>query len=184
MKAIILKFLVLTASAFVLGAPQPPPSDAADLHGALAKRDGKLNCGNFASGNKNTAKELVNNLNNYNKAHIAPRSCHRMQCKDTTAVYVCNDNRHALDMRSKDVYNRAVNILEHCCGSDLPYWKNGLAYPAVGGQQWTDALGGNWNVVVGYGNCRHPTSQPPNEVGGWGVNGPGCTRGSLCSGRC
>lgn len=41
---------------------------------------------------------------------------------------------------------------------------------AIGGQQFTDALGGNWNVVLGYADCNHPASQKPSTIGGWGIN--------------
>lgn len=86
-------------------------------------------------------------------------------------------------MTSRDVYNRGINIVNNCCLQD-GYWNWNYPFTPVGGQQWTDALGGNWNVIMGYGNCNHPSSQPPNEVGGWGVNGKGCTKITKCIGKC
>lgn len=40
----------------------------------------------------------------------------------------------------------------------------------MAGQQFTDALGGDWNVVIGYADCDQDVSQKPSDVGGWGVN--------------
>lgn len=49
----------------------------------------------------------------------------------------------------------------------------------MAGQQFTDAVGGNWNVVIGYGNCKHSSTQKPSDIGGWGVNGIGCAKRTL-----
>lgn len=39
------------------------------------------------------ARHLVDNLRNNNWHTISPHGCYRAQCKDTTAVYVCNVSR-------------------------------------------------------------------------------------------
>lgn len=67
-------------------------------------------------------------------------------------------------------------IKSKCCWLD----EHGaiLGYQHMAGQQFTDAVGGNWNVIIGYGNCRHPSTEKPSVVGGWGVNGVGCQKKS------
>lgn len=72
-----------------------------------------------------------------------------------------------------EIYKHGHNIEVMCCfktntGANL--WED-----YIGGQQFTDANGGGWNVVIGYANCQHSPMQKPSDIGGWGVN-PICMR--------
>lgn len=71
-------------------------------------------------------------------------------------------------MTGNEIAKHAINIVERCCTYSATGSKFYSYYMA--GQQFTDALGGNWNVVVGYANCNHDASQKPSDIGGWGVN--------------
>lgn len=71
-------------------------------------------------------------------------------------------------MSGRDIENHAHNILQRCCIHDA---SGGWLYgSSTAGQQFTDANGGNWNVVVGYADCNHAASEKPGNIGGWGVN--------------
>lgn len=77
-------------------------------------------------------------------------------------------------MHGNEITKHADNILNGCCMYSAD--KRQIYGDQMAGQQFTDAVGGNWNVVIGYGNCNHPSTEKPSAVGGWGVNGPGCQR--------
>lgn len=54
---------------------------------------GKLYCGNFANANGHMAVSLVSALGNSLKGHsypVAAHGCNRVNCWDTSGVYVCN----------------------------------------------------------------------------------------------
>lgn len=85
------------------------------------------------------------------------------------------DNKYPLTLAGREITKHSMNILDNCCwyGADgKQLW--GLA---MSGQQFTDALGGGWNVIIGYGHCGHPATQKPSTIGGWGVN-KSCARWS------
>lgn len=64
------------------------------------------------------------------------------------------------------------SALDRCCIHSAD--NKQIAYSKMAGQQFAHAIGGNSNVVIGYGNYNHLSKQKPSDVGGWGVNGPGC----------
>lgn len=78
------------------------------------------------------------------------------------------DNFYALPVTGAEIAKHAINIVQRCCINSASGSK--LYGHSMAGQQFTDAVGGNWNVIVGYANCNHAATQKPSDLGGWGVN--------------
>lgn len=118
-------------------------TDASDPR--LQRRNGQLWCGMFASADFGNAHQLVGNLRtNPNRVNsIAAHGCKRVQCMNTSGIYVCNDRNSAMTLTNGDVYAHTYTILNQCCIHNIfgTYDNQRQA----GGQQFTDALGGGWN---------------------------------------
>ncbi|KAK1834438.1 hypothetical protein QBC39DRAFT_369334 [Podospora conica] len=93
------------------------------------------------------------------------RTCRKIVCRNTSAVYICNDNDHDVNPTCTDVAAEAMKIVDNCCGGGS--YKAGLS-----GQRFTEA---GYNVVVAFGNCQHgidsdnPGMGPAEDP--WGPNG-------------
>ncbi|KAJ4408039.1 hypothetical protein N0V82_009778 [Gnomoniopsis sp. IMI 355080] len=152
-------------------------TDAGDPR--LQKRNGELYCGTFASADFYNGHELVRNMiNSPTDQHtIAANGCLRTSCMNTSGVYVCNDRSGALTVTNAQIDEHVKNILGRCCMHN----KNGQAdeQKQSGGQQFTDALGGGWNVILAYANCNHDATQKPSTYNGGTVNGIGCLPASF-----
>ncbi|KAF3760449.1 hypothetical protein M406DRAFT_72943 [Cryphonectria parasitica EP155] len=180
MRSFIIETVVIAAWALGLVAAGPvgeSPAgvvetrvDNTGLHDrSLEPRNGMLYCGNFASGNGAMANELLAEVMNENTLHtIGATGCLRVKCRDTTAIYACNDNPHSITIKGKEIEVHGENILQRCC---IHSSTGSMLYGySMAGQQFTNADGGNWNVIIGYGDCNHSDTEKPSVLGGWGVN--------------
>lgn len=90
---ITLALLGLLAGNTVLAAPSVEERAVTKSH------DGTLVCGNFATGTKKDVYNLTNDLSDGGKIGnkrftVGPRSCQRIHCWNTSAVYICNVHYH------------------------------------------------------------------------------------------
>lgn len=58
----------------------------------------------------------------------------------------------------------------------------GHQYFGQSGQRFYTGMGLNFNIAVGYGNCRDPVNIKPSNAQGWDVNGV-CMGGVKVPGR-
>ncbi|KAK0615285.1 hypothetical protein B0T17DRAFT_657485 [Bombardia bombarda] len=127
-----------------------------------------LVCGTFSTGDRNRLYDLIfHDIGVQNRACTTPaKMCRRHSCKDTSAIYVCNDNDFDIAPNCMyDVARLAVYPYDNCCRGTNP--RKGMS-----GQQFSNQ---GWNVIIGYGNCNHDKDQDrpskgPN--GDLGPNGP------------
>lgn len=70
-------------------------------------------------------------------------------------------------------------ISDNCCRDDY----SGLSSYNTGqsGQKFFQAMGVNFNIAVGYGNCNDPVNIRPDHAEGWDVN-PVCMGGVMVPG--
>lgn len=145
----------------------------------LNKRNGMLYCGSFMPANYRDASYLVEDMGNShpNTYHsVDAHGCRRVACNNTSAVYVCNDRSTGLSLNNAEIVKHTVTIRQKCCIHNA---YGGLDEQAQSeGQQFTDALGGNFNVIIAYGNCNHADTRKPDTyghpTGAKNVNGWGC----------
>lgn len=129
-------------------------------------------CGVFAAASRYDEIDLIDPLGQTawsstgyqgNQEWTIPASaCYRVQCMNTSAVYVCNDNTSELVLKGKQIYPVAKMVTNNCCSAGSKQ---------VAGQQFTQW---GWNVVIGYGNCKHDVYQKPSTMNGFGINGDTC----------
>ncbi|KAL1883344.1 hypothetical protein Daus18300_000402 [Diaporthe australafricana] len=127
---------------------------------------GRVICGRFANADGPMAKDLIRSLENKDKDKtwdVGPGACNRVTCWDTSAIYVCNDNKFKITVRGEEVAQSLGYIRKNCCN------KNDKSFLA--GQQFTPW---GWNSAVAYGNCRDPPQIRPHNAGGFGVNAGNC----------
>jgi len=144
----------------------------------LQKRNGQLYCGNLASADFGDGHDLVINAQNRGNdvKTIAAHGCLRTGCINTSGLYVCNDRNTPLSLKNSDIIAHCRTILTKCCiHNSLGQYDQ---QHQSGGQQFTDALGGGWNVIIAYANCNHPDTRKPDtysnshpQVNGWGCLG-------------
>ncbi|KAK1830841.1 hypothetical protein QBC39DRAFT_409320 [Podospora conica] len=132
-----------------------------------------LLCGKFSTADRpdvsvlvNVMADLDNNGVDNDNCNTPARTCRRHACKNTSGVYVCNDNYHDLELSCLyDVALVAQPMLNKCCQKGM--------HKGTSGQQFVDGYG--YNVIVGYANCNHgrdedlPDMGPPSDP--WGPNG-------------
>ncbi|KUI53629.1 hypothetical protein VP1G_01047 [Cytospora mali] len=133
----------------------PSPSGSHLSGGPYTYGDYWYYCGNFATGDRedlNTGEEKLMDDVRYNDCWAPANGCLRLFCYETSAIYLCNDNDHELDISCYNDGYLARRIREACCPS-----------AGISGQMFhpTD----NYNVVVGYGNCNHNLLVPPYAPG-------------------
>ncbi|KAK0629526.1 hypothetical protein B0T17DRAFT_615290 [Bombardia bombarda] len=140
---------------------------------AFAARDalanppkGALNCGIFSTASKRDVMDITFQLRESKDKCVTPANkCFRHKCKNTSGIYVCNDNDHdvTLDCSLVGAWSGDAG---GCCPKDWTKSKG------VSGQLLsTDG----WNVIVAYANCNHPADQDRPAMGpdnSWGPNGP------------
>ncbi|KAK0615287.1 hypothetical protein B0T17DRAFT_511058 [Bombardia bombarda] len=124
-----------------------------------------LLCGLFTTANKDSVKDLLNDLSGRSSSCDTPaKTCRRHACKNKSGVFVCNDTNQQISLNCKTtVAYYAQNSLDLCCtGGDT----------AVSGQQFSD---GNFNVIVAAADCStgedtyRPSKGPSSDP--WGPNG-------------
>ncbi|KAF3766075.1 hypothetical protein M406DRAFT_68456 [Cryphonectria parasitica EP155] len=174
----LLLLLTATAAAAALATPAPPQLEPR----ADESLDGTLFCGNFATGAKGTASGLLTDLDagahgkiSRKEFTVAAGGCQRVTCWDTTGIYVCNDESTTLTLSGNDVWYAANSVYKLCCRQDY----SGLTYnPGISGQKFIRTDTHDYNVVIGYGDCKHPVDVRPSAQGGGGVN-PSCVGGDI-----
>lgn len=103
------------------------------------------------------------------------RTCRRFACWNTSGLYLCNDNDHAIDVRCADGFDRFAKLIAYgCCRKDR------LLSPGGSGQIVTDQ---GYRVVVAYANCRHGRDDDVPGAGGQNPNGK-CRTGTPQGGPC
>ncbi|POS68767.1 hypothetical protein DHEL01_v212839 [Diaporthe helianthi] len=132
---------------------------------------GTVICGIYANANPKKIRDFAYDLDNkdYNKQWtIGAGQCNRVKCWDTSALYVCNDNKHKITLKGKQIGMATLWIRNHCClaSSEITPTDNQL-----NGQQFTPW---GWNVNAAYGNCNDPPTIRPSNAGGKGVNPGKC----------
>ncbi|ROW03756.1 hypothetical protein VMCG_05419 [Cytospora schulzeri] len=142
--------------------------------------DGTLVCGSFATGSKDQAPGLVSDLRSGGKIArktflIKAGACNRAHCWDTTAIYICNDASRDLIVRGTDIGDAAQHIYNNCCRTD---YTNNKFNAGISGQKFVRDGKVDYNVVLGYGNCRDSPDIRPYNEGGQGVNGK-CVGGDI-----
>ncbi|KAJ9144170.1 hypothetical protein NKR23_g6132 [Pleurostoma richardsiae] len=124
-------------------------------------------CGNFGTGAHVTmhraAEDLMEGYEPFIRCKAAARSCERIWCYDTTAVWLCNDNDEPIDISCYNVGWMGQLIDELCC----VHWQGF----GITNQKGSGGKSGqifhpedNYNVIIGYANCRTP-NHPPYAVG-------------------
>ncbi|KAF3766579.1 hypothetical protein M406DRAFT_330384 [Cryphonectria parasitica EP155] len=138
-------------------------------------------CGNFANADGSMSTQLVDKLGEGDlkdrQYTVAAHGCNRVQCWDTSGVYVCNDNDSELTVSGEQVSDVGELILSGCCmfsasGKDI-------GQEIMSGQQFTQW---GWNVIVAYADCNVPITEKPSNLGGYGVNGGTCWEYSSMAG--
>jgi hypothetical protein len=76
-------------------------------------------------------------------AAAGPKICTRVACQYSSAIFVCNDNDHAVGPHCSDVVDLAQDILNSCT------YRNGRNHETQGQEFNTDG----WNVVIGQQHC-------------------------------
>ena len=133
----------------------------------LEKRTSTLICGNYATASYSTigsgAGGLIKDLALLGGTCAVPagqHSCSRISCRDTSAIYLCNDNENEIAPSCNDLSKYASAISNACSGSSSS---------AFSGQQFNDD--DVYNVVVAYGNCNDYPNVAPSDYNSPGPNG-------------
>jgi hypothetical protein len=119
----------------------------------LRKRDterhlNSISCGTFSSADNLDSYDNIDWLNDQDHAvYVAGRTCLRERCKNTSGIFICNDNIEGINVQTTDVAAFA-DLITYVCGSG-----SGEGSHATNGQIFTSDSGG-YNVVVGYANCN------------------------------
>ncbi|KAK7747405.1 hypothetical protein SLS53_001660 [Cytospora paraplurivora] len=126
------------------GGDGPSPGGSHMPGGPYTYGDYWYYCGNFATGDRedvNTgAHELMDDVW-YNDCWAPAKGCLRLFCYETSAIWLCNDNDHEIDISCYNVGYLADRIRKACCPS-----------AGISGQMFHPTE--NYNVIVGYGNCN------------------------------
>ncbi|KAL8306111.1 hypothetical protein RB600_008814 [Gaeumannomyces tritici] len=106
---------------------------------------------------------------------VPARTCRRFACWNTSGLYLCNDNPHAIRVFCADSFDRFAKIVAYdCCRADRFVGRGGS------GQIVTDQ---GYRVVVAYANCRHGRDDDVPGTGGENPNGA-CRPGTPMGGPC
>ncbi|KAK0654825.1 hypothetical protein B0T16DRAFT_383844 [Cercophora newfieldiana] len=124
-------------------------------------------CGQFNTGDKKDFEQLQYDMSGDKSNVTTPaKKCRRQRCKNTTGVYVCNDNDHDVIIPYLTIREFAAKPGKECCTKRYTDSKG------ISGQQFSDQ---NWNVIIAYANCNHPQDQDRPGFGPagdpWGPNG-------------
>ncbi|KAK0615284.1 hypothetical protein B0T17DRAFT_620074 [Bombardia bombarda] len=105
-----------------------------------------LDCGQFATGDRNIVQELMAQLPPAGTlCTTATKAYRRIACLKNTGLYVHNNQAHEVNLDcQKDVAAQAQTIAGSCCHLQ------GDSPDAVSGQQFTDQ---DWSVVIAHADC-------------------------------
>ncbi|KAK1756790.1 hypothetical protein QBC47DRAFT_169473 [Echria macrotheca] len=146
----------VTANPIYNANPAPDTNSTSTLN---ARTDNTF-CGLFSTASRYDAQLLLAQLHSDGGDCSAPaKTCSRVACWATSAIYVCNDNDHAISPNCvTDVVPYGLDISQQCCG---------LSGGSVSGQRFHDTAG--FNVIVAYGNCNHDRNADRPALGPWPV---------------
>ncbi|KAK0736742.1 hypothetical protein B0T21DRAFT_288149, partial [Apiosordaria backusii] len=82
------------------------------------------------------------------KCGAPPKSCRRMMCEQTSALYFCNELDTPLEVDCRHVAEFIEQIWVNCCMHQLT--TSGVTRSKEGFSAW-----------LGYGNCNHSPNVPP-----------------------
>lgn len=133
----------------------PTPPGRHEPGGPYTYGDYWYYCGNFATGDRedlNSGEGKLMDSDSYKSCWAPARSCLRLYCHETSAIYLCNDNDHELHISCYNVGYLARRTRQACC-------------PSAGNSGQMFHPTDDYNVVVGYGNCNHDDLVPPYAPG-------------------
>lgn len=133
-----------------------------------------LYCGIFSTGYMRDTEWLLRNFKNKLNLDVFQvdwKTCRRVGCKNTSAVYICNDTKSLVQATGERIYNLGWIPQQNCCHQGPSSGITGKVGKGISGQKFT---GAGWNVIIGYGNCNHgETADRPSmgpEDNPWGPN--------------
>ncbi|KAG6357558.1 hypothetical protein INS49_013435 [Diaporthe citri] len=161
----LLKAAVVMAA--VPGTRAELPTEDVDTNGTMSLMErqekghgrGKATCGIYAMADYHKFIDLVYDMDNDLRDEdytIDGGQCNRVHCYDTSALWVCNDNKDPIKLKGKEIAIALSFVRNYCC-LDGP--RSDSSDNVISGQQFTPW---GWNANAGYGNCNDPTNIRPH----------------------
>ncbi|KAK3680950.1 hypothetical protein LTR37_021006 [Vermiconidia calcicola] len=151
--------LAILAAAFSLveSSPLTLPKASIDpkfaARQSLAKREVTgIACGLYSTGNEADIGEGLGE--DADTITVAPRSCNRIGCYDTSGVSICNDQDADLSFPMQEAIDN-MNFLKGVCHGPA----SGEGYYYISGQMFITDHGG-YNLNIGYCNNNDPVDKP------------------------